>query len=298
MVGDASTTENKPDPKKEVSSNKFEIEIPNWLLDWGNPVCSWMAMILATIGGSNLPKETLTLADLWHKTSARYLLLAAVVMAIGLFLNTVKEKRLKKHEDYQKTIADQEAKIASLQDELAKKDVDYYHLAEIWLKAIVIGLKRTGHETRGTIYKFEQNAFFRLGRWSDNPEYCNPGRDSYLASKGLIAQAWKNGESFASGLPDGQKAIKSYRDEQVKLGLDDEHATNLRMKSRSYACFAIRDKAEVKMAVLVLESVLPEPFSAEEIEQIKTEELPRLTDQMCGTKSMEPQPYLATGAGL
>lgn len=111
------------------------------------------------------------------------------------------------------------------------------------------------YSERITIYRFDENCFVPVGRYSINPEFKNYGRKSYPKDQGFIGYTWKNGAVHFDGLPDPVKSKKRYiKDIIAKCNMEEDIIEALSMKSRAYYCRNLLYNHE-PIAVIVFESI-------------------------------------------
>lgn len=116
---------------------------------------------------------------------------------------------------------------------------------------------------RITIYTRDHKAraFVRLARYSPNPKYNGGGREYYPEAEGRIAQAWEKGDDFAADYPDFNDDPEGYLDRCEKDGLSRDHAGSIKMKSRMYFGWRIKDPTgQRNLAVVIVESLDPAKY--------------------------------------
>lgn len=113
-----------------------------------------------------------------------------------------------------------------------------------------------GNEDRITVYRVQDNEwFYNVGRFSENPFFRKGGREKYPIDEGFIGACWANGEYRITNLPNFDKDPERYFNEVVKrVKIDIEVLKNLTMKSRSYYCKRLKFNGEEPIAVVVIES--------------------------------------------
>jgi hypothetical protein len=176
--------------------------------------------------------------------------------------------------------------VAELEDRVDQRTLDYYETFNRQLATLSDKLGLTDDE-RVSVYKHDGKAFIMLGRCAANPRFLKAGRKVYPEDEGCISIAWEHGEAFLDGLPDPDANLDAYAEAQKKARIKKGTARMFKMRSRSYAAFAITDAASGKrIAVVVFESTRPDSlqrlqqsFSALErrglahfIERMSTEE--------------------------
>jgi hypothetical protein len=136
------------------------------------------------------------------------------------------------------------------------------------VKTIFMELDFTYNE-RITIYRFENELFVPVGRYSINPTIKKYGRNNYPNSEGFIGKTWNNGHIHIEDLPDPTRAKRSYVTQVVSLcDISESILDKLSMKSRAYYCRNLLENSE-PIAVVVFESLSPNlPKSPTEIDKL------------------------------
>ncbi len=118
---------------------------------------------------------------------------------------------------------------------------------------LAMELKLSDHE-RISIYKKEEKNFSLIARYAKNPFHDCSGRPMYPLGEGCIGQALQRGEYYIVGLPDYNRDMSNYIEEQEKYGLSKEVISKLSMKSRSYAAYAIEKNHTKRIGIVLIES--------------------------------------------
>lgn len=117
------------------------------------------------------------------------------------------------------------------------------------------------HDERISIYKFNDNHFILLGRYSKNQKFNKKTEYQYSSEEGLIGKAWNDGETFIEGAPKWSKKNKaSYNNFMKKIcSITDKRLNNLTMKSQSLYIVTLHDDntAEDPDGIIVFESMNP-----------------------------------------
>jgi hypothetical protein len=190
-------------------------------------------------------------------------------------------------------------KVGRLEDALQQHHRDYYDLLRLELVTLATELEFS-HSERISVYKHDGHAFVMLGRYSSNPEYEKRGRGYYPDDQGCIRDAWRNGEAVIDQLPDPASDPERYADLfQIKWNIDRETTEKLRMKSRSYAAFAIEETARARhTAVIVFESTRTNVLARDKLRQAMDAEGGRISRFLERTRSLEPSPSYARSEGF
>jgi hypothetical protein len=188
--------------------------------------------------------------------------------------------------------------VTRLESKVDRYEHDYF---EHFRNTLILLSKELefGDTERISVYKHEGRAFVMLGRYSKNPLFDQSGRGIYPDSEGCIGRAWTSSESTVSNLPDPETNLAAYIAEVQKWNLSESTIRSLRMKSRSYAAFAIDDsKGARRIAVVVFESVLPEGLRIADLRTAMPAQGKRLAQFIEAMRDMEPTPTFATGEGF
>jgi hypothetical protein len=189
----------------------------------------------------------------------------------------------------------------------------------VWLKQIILRLgedalaiwrfklgsvsKAFGFESteRVSLYKHENGIFIMLGRYSEDPILDRKGRGEYPENQGCIESAYRQGKAIERSLPDPSLDSESYyKLIENKWKIPIPVMEKCRMKSRSYAGFAVNDETRLnKVAVIMFESTKENAFDFEALENaIKGELGEDLMNLMRVLQPMEPSISLAKNMGL
>lgn len=123
---------------------------------------------------------------------------------------------------------------------------------------------------RISIYKFEENHFTLLGRYSNNPLYNTQGRGTYDHNEGFIALGWQQDSFEIYGLPkytskgaEWKKAIRQ------KCNISDRTLNKIKMKSSSFYIKRIKNEdSRNPLGIIVIEQLKPTRIDNENINKI------------------------------
>jgi hypothetical protein len=140
-------------------------------------------------------------------------------------------------------------------------------------------LKLTANE-RISFYKYQDEQFHIVGRYSINPDLNQRNRKYYPSNEGLISKAWQDGVfHLNTGVPEFVNGNKQNYYTFIR-GLSDIPIDTLRtmnMKSRSFYLRAFTDSRNIKRnSVIVIESLNSEELVFEAINPVVTEEEQKL----------------------
>ncbi|MDA8596295.1 hypothetical protein N9L20_07425 [Flavobacteriaceae bacterium] len=198
--------------------------------------------------------------------------LGLILLIIVFVLNIVFGVRIiKKNQSKQDLINEKNTlglKIQGLEnelDEIRRNSMEVFneHLAAIFFK-----LKLTDKE-RISFYKFQNDQFHIIGRYSINPELIKRKRKYYPSEEGLIGLAWKGGEFHVNeGIPEFKHRSKKAYYDKIKsfADIDDETLKKMNMKSRSFYLKAFTDLKNIRRnSIIVFESENEKIFELDDI---------------------------------
>lgn len=166
-----------------------------------------------------------------------------------------------------------EEKIQGLENKLAMINSNSIEIVEINLAYLFQKLGLSNHD-RITLYKFINEEFFILGRYSTNNEKRKRSRKSYK-KEGLIFRAWNESKYFKnSGIPAAatkRTKFKSgyYKTINAEASIDEETVWNMKMKSRSYYIKTLKDLNGLEQtSIIVIESTQEKAFVESTIDTI------------------------------
>lgn len=138
------------------------------------------------------------------------------------------------------------------------------------LAEILRGLDLYSATSRASLYSFENDSFYILGRSSQNPELRAKGRSVYPKGQGVIGRAWTDGQKIVHGLP-LQRAAWNTR--MKDYDISPEVASNLKMQCRSIVAKRVEQGGPggtVPVAIVVFESTLPSEMTAAILDMLPT----------------------------
>lgn len=165
-------------------------------------------------------------------------------------------------------------KIQNLESQISKINNNSIDIVETHLAYLFEKMDLNNSE-RISLYKFIDDKFYVLGRFSSNPELKKRGRNSYK-KEGLIFKAWQLGKYFKnSGIPVPNISTRSkfrrgyYKVLNDIVSIDEETVWEMKMKSRSFYLKALKDSSNVEnTSIIVIESLNDNGFQSSEIDQI------------------------------
>lgn len=258
----------------KIQSHIYEHYLPYWN--------GFNTLLFATVG----ILFSLNRSILWDKihsnTLGWVLFLLSIVLSILHISKQVKYSRtiesLEKEKDSQITQLKREKKvldikIQNVENKLAKINSNSIEIVEIHLAYLSEKMNFTNNE-RITLYKFINDNFYVLGRYSKNPELKKRSRNSYK-KEGLIFKAWNESKFFKnSGIPIADSRRTKFKSGYYKTlntisSIDDETVWNMRMKSRSFYIKTLKDLNGLEQtSILVIESISEKAFEEAEIDTV------------------------------
>lgn len=158
-----------------------------------------------------------------------------------------------------------ELKVQSLENQISKINNNSIDLVETYLANLSDKIK-LGCDGRITLYKFINNEFYILGRFSENPELKKRSRVSYK-QEGLIFKAWKEGKFFITkGIPSPTTVRGAFNQKYYKAlnkiaPIDKNTVISMSMKSRSFYLKALKDSTKTKnTSIIVIENLQENAF--------------------------------------
>lgn len=162
-------------------------------------------------------------------------------------------------------------KIQRLENQISKINNNSIEIVEIHLAYLFEKMNFSNNE-RVTLYKFINDKFYVLGRYSSNPELKKRGRSSYN-KEGLIFKAWQETKFFkSSGIPiadtrRGKFKSGYYRIINELALINEETLWNMKMKSRSFYIRAFKDLNNLEQtSIIVIESKKDKAFEEDSID--------------------------------
>jgi hypothetical protein len=127
----------------------------------------------------------------------------------------------------------------------------------------LIALQERAHlfsSDRVSLFRSDSDHFTLVGRRSARPLFDQSlGRGRYPLDEGVLGLAWAQGTADVPSLPDagpeGQAPKRRWLDAQRKLGVAEDVAAALTMRSQAYAAFRIADR-ERSFGVILFESTV------------------------------------------
>jgi hypothetical protein len=211
-------------------------------------------------------------------------ILFAIVIILTIFQITKQIKESKTIEKLEKGRNDEitllkgeknslDLKIQKLENQIAKINNNSIEIVEIHLAYLAEKMKLTNNE-RITLYKFINDEFYVLGRFSKNPELKKRSRNSYK-KEGLIFKAWQETKFFKnSGIPEPDSKRNKFKAGYYSVinslaKINEETVWNMNMQSRSFYIKAFKDMMNLEQtSIIVVESKNDRGFEEAEIDTV------------------------------
>lgn len=156
-------------------------------------------------------------------------------------------------------------KIQRLENQISEINNNSIEIVEIHL-AYLFEKMSFNNDERITLYKFINDKFYVLGRYSSNPELKKRGRSSYK-KEGLIFKAWQETKFFKNnGVPKADKRRGKFKSGYYRIinelaPINEETLWNIKMKSRSFYIRAFKDLNNLEQtSIIVIESIKDNAF--------------------------------------
>lgn len=245
------------------------------------------ALIFAFIGILFELNKEVTRFNINTKAIGWVLFVIVIILTIVQIVNQIKETKSieiieKEKTDEIKTLKGEkkelDIKIQNLESQISKINNNSIEIVEIHLAYLFEKMNLKNSE-RISLYKFIDDKFYVLGRFSSNPEFKKRGRNSYK-KEGLIFKAWQLGKYFKnSGIPipnmsTRPKLRKGYYKVLNDIArIDEETVWKMNMKSRSFYLKALKDSGNVEnTSIIVIESLNDNGFQSDAIDAILSSE--------------------------
>jgi hypothetical protein len=207
------------------------------------------------------------------------LILLIFVFILNLILGTRLIKKNKSKEDLINENESLGQKIQFLEntiDEIQRNSLEVFneHLASMFYK-----LKLSANE-RISFYKYQDQQFHIVGRYSINPKLIQRNRKYYPSNEGLIGKAWQDGIFHLNqGVPECVNGSKQTYYSFIR-NLNDIPVDTLKtinMKSRSFYLKAFTDSRNIKRnSIIVIESLNSNELAFDIINTVVEEEEQKL----------------------
>jgi hypothetical protein len=142
-----------------------------------------------------------------------------------------------------------------LKQDRDSKSINCYRLFSNYLYGYYERFGLTTNE-RISLYKLDMDRFSCIGRHSDNEIFKAKPNRLYPKDEGCIAKAWQVGKVQDADAPYPEENMASWINYNIdKFNFSEETLTNIKMKSRSFYGFRLRNTQNETIAVLMFESL-------------------------------------------
>lgn len=220
----------------------------------------------------------------WHRIHSNtlgWVLLIIIILSSGLHIwrqvknsKTIEKLEKDKNKEIQSLNQSQEnlnLKIQQLESQLSKINSNSIEMIELNLSYLYERMK-LNNNARITLYKFINDEFYVLGRYSRNDELKRRGRNSYK-KEGLIFKAWLEEKFFkTTGVPlpfhKNGNFNKKYYDTLNRIApIDKTTVLNMNMKSRSFYLKTLGNRLQ-NTSIIVIESSEENAFQENDINSV------------------------------
>ncbi len=231
----------------------------------------------------------------WHSLAPAPrggLLLSALAIVVGTIWSLLRAPSTAKFRD----------ELEQLREKVSNQEADNRQLLEdelIRLSSDVLGF---GNDERISVYERipSQGVLVLAGRYSVNPAHMKTTRILYPENEGVIQEALRSGECLVDSFPDPRLNYEDYITKHKSMGLRDETARALTMKSMTYGGLAIKDTTNShRNAVVILESSRQNAFGMDDVRKViergGTSRLAKLISLRAAAKSRTHSGPIARG---
>lgn len=142
-----------------------------------------------------------------------------------------------------------------LKEDKTSKSINCYRLFSNFLYSHFSHLS-LGSNERVSLYKLDMDMFSCIGRYSDNEVYRSKPSRLYPKSQGAIAKAWATGNFQEANAPDPIENIDGWVEHNAsQFGFSPEILQEMKMKSRAFYGFRLKNSQQQAVAVVIFESV-------------------------------------------
>ena len=236
---------------------------------------------------------------------------AVVGSAYAVYQSWSKDRRIRELETQvaydDKTISDRNNRIVELraevdagQERLGEAELQRIQMVRDLISAqieLLFAELGYGNDERVSVYVCDGVNFRRSGRHSESPVYGDDGgRSIYPFGEGCIGKAWAQEHSEVEKLPDSEDGLEAYVEEVAKrCNIPAETVRLIRMKSRSYAAYRLKNEHRRAAGIIVFESLAESLPKGDEVK----ERLPAVEDRFKSLLSQAQDAWeVAAGKGV
>lgn len=200
----------------------------------------------------------------WKDINSFLVIFGVILIILGVIINFLqKNKNL--------SFSQMQTDLQTTKDKLKNIQKEYFKLCSDNIRVIFEDFfAQTDGQGRVSIYKFDDNQFKLLGRYSNNPEFNRIGRGNYSSNEGFIAKGWQNGKFSIDSAPKWAANGKDYKDFMKRnCSITDSTLKKIRMKSRSFYIYRINNEdSRPPLGIIVFEQIKPQAINNTLIEGI------------------------------
>ena len=162
------------------------------------------------------------------------------------------------------------ANVNILEQKFESSKKEFFKLCSDIIKSDFVNFfTNSNNNGRISIYKYENEKFYLLGRYSSNPTYNKLSRKEYPENEGFIAKGWEIGTHSAYDIPtyrgkgrDWKKSIKN------KCNISTSTLDKIRMKSCSFYVHRIENEdSRDPLGIIVAEQISSNEINKIDISQ-------------------------------
>lgn len=235
----------------------FEKNIPEVLA-----VSSAYFYLLADIKNAS---NKLIFADFtWNDINSFLLVLGTFLALLSVYQNYILKAKYISDDDLKLELLNTNKKL-----DILKKE--YYKLCSDNLRIIFKSFFELSNGSgRVSVYKFENEAFKLLGRYSNNPIYNKKGRESYPSNEGFIALGWANEIYEIYNIPPWSRTGQDYKSAIKELcNISDKTLKGLNMKSCSFFIYRLdNEDSRPPLGIVVVEQLQSSQIDPQNMNEI------------------------------
>ena len=264
---------NAPPPKSPIVNKTTEhglLKFSRWLVNLGPTVINTLGSVGLSIFGIVIGIVSISNNTFQFVPWGIVIAVLIVCNLAGSIILAFREPRLLKLQEDLRTIKDRSKSSDEARAQLAEDAVNTYReiISELVIQ-VAKSLNLTDCE-RISVYKNQDNAFFMLGRYSENPKYNGQGRRAYVETEGCIGHAYLHGEAFYDDAPNpNNRKGQTYCNYMLQnWNLTLKVCNELTMRPRNMvACALYNQGRDRRIGVIVFESINIGRFTLDQIRQ-------------------------------
>lgn len=223
---------------------------------------------------------------------------------LAAFTTVQNVRRVRRNSELQQECDDKDTVILEMEDRLALFELNIQNLVDGYLYHLATQRLRFGEGEGNTdrisiyLHDSQEDRFYRLGRYSANPDYRKSNKGPYEPHRGCIYAAWRDDWFFDATFPD-PKNRKQYQQKQSEFKITKSMVRKFAMHPRMYCGRSIKnDKGTENIAVLVIESTLHNKFTEQELREALATDAAFLTELAVRAKTLYAKPSYVQSKGF